>query len=354
MLIATLTQLKREVGWPYRRLCGFLEVPYGSFRRWKQRCEQGEPVRIPPGPKKVAPLPLEELRGAVAHLHHGPERSRGVGALYRRYHTQVSRRELVALIEAVRRALAQERQATLRHVTWHVPGVIWSLDDAELVRGDSPLLRLHQVQDLASRDTFPPWVGARILGATVAQRLEALFRQYGPPLVLKRDNGGNLNQQAVDEVLARHLVMPLNSPPHSPPDTGGMEHAVGELQGPLVAQLLTRGPLPPAEVQHWAELLAHQLNHRPRPSLQGEVACRVFQDARAALKPYTLRKRREFFEEINDLTRMLLQAQGVCTQRQADTVRRLAVEAWLQKEGVIRITQHHRVSPIFPEKIAHN
>ena len=49
-----------------------------------------------------------------------------------------------------------------------------------------------------------------------------------------------------------------------------------------------------------------------------------------------------------------LQAQGVCTQRQADTVRRLAVEAWLQKEGVISITQNHRVSPIFPEKIAHN
>ena len=65
MLIPTLTQLKREVRWPYRRLCRVLEVPYGSFRRWKRRCEQGEPVRIPPGPKKVAPLSLDELRGAV-------------------------------------------------------------------------------------------------------------------------------------------------------------------------------------------------------------------------------------------------------------------------------------------------
>ena len=219
---------------------------------------------------------------------------------------------------------------------------------------DAVSARRHQVQDLASRYKFPPWVGARILGATVAQRLEALFRQYGPPLVLKRDNGGNLNQQAVDEVLARHLVMPLNSPPHYPPYNGGMEHAVGELKGPLVAQLRASGPISPAEVQKRAELLAHELNHRPRPSLQGAVACRVFQDARAALKPYTLRKRREVFEAINDLTQMLLQAQGVCTQRQADTVRRLAVETWLQSNGVITITQHKRVSPIFPEKIAHN
>ena len=103
-----------------------------------------------------------------------------------------------------------------------------------------------------------------------------------------------------------------------------------------------------------AELLAHELNHRPRPSLQGEVACRVFQDARAALKRYTLRKRREFFEEINDLTQMLMQAQGVCTQRQAGTVRRLAVETWLQRNGIITITQSHRVSPIFQKEIAHN
>ena len=354
MLIATLTELKRAVHWPYRRFCRFLEVPYGSFRRWKRRCEQGEPVRIPPGPKKVTPLSRGELRGEVEHLHHGQERSRGTGALYRRHHARVSRRELAALIEAVRREVIEQRQAALRHVTWHVPGLVWSFDDAELVRGASPLLRLHQVQDLASRYKFPPWVGERILGEAVAQRLEALFRQYGPPLVMKRDNGGNLNQQAVEEVLARHLVMPLNSPPHYPPYNGGMEHAVGELKGPLVAQLLAGGPIPPAEVQKWAELLAHELNHRPRPSLQGEVACRVFQDARAALKPYTLRKRREFFEEINALTQMLRQAQRVCTQRQADTIRRLAVEAWLQKEGVISITQNHRVSPIFPEKIAHN
>ena len=75
---------------------------------------------------------------------------------------------------------------------------------------------------------------------------------------------------------------------------------------------------------------------------------------RIQVKRCTLRKRREFFEEINDLTQMLMQVQGVCTQRQADTVRRLGVEAWLQKNDVITITQNHRVSPIFLEKIAHN
>jgi hypothetical protein len=121
--------------------------------------------------------------------------------------SQVSRRDLQALTDTVRRELAQQRQAELRHITWHVPGLVWSLDDAELARLAHHPLRLHQVQDLASRDTFTPWVGERVLGETVAVRLEPLFWQHGPPLVLKRDNGSHLNQPAVDEVLARYLVM---------------------------------------------------------------------------------------------------------------------------------------------------
>ena len=44
MVVTTLTQLKRHVRWPYRRLCRFLGVPYGSFRRWKHRLERGQPA----------------------------------------------------------------------------------------------------------------------------------------------------------------------------------------------------------------------------------------------------------------------------------------------------------------------
>ena len=133
-----------------------------------------------------------------------------------------------------------------------------------------------------------------------------------------------------------------------------MERAVRELKAPLRAKLRASGPLPPAEVQHWAELLVHELNHRPRRSLQGQVACRVFQDAWPVLQAYTLRKRREVFDEVNALTWTLLQAQGVCTQDEVDIIRRVAVQAWLQKHRVITITQNHRVLPVFLQKLAHN
>jgi hypothetical protein len=105
-----------------------------------------------------------------------------------------------------------------------------------------------------------------------------------------------------------------------------MERAVRELKPPLVEKILASGPIPESPVQVWAEVLASELNPRPRRCLDGQVACRVFQDARPALKAYTRRKRREVFDGINDLTRTLIQARAVHTQRQAETARRLAVE----------------------------
>jgi hypothetical protein len=133
-----------------------------------------------------------------------------------------------------------------------------------------------------------------------------------------------------------------------------MECAVRELKTPLVEKILARGPTAESQVQAWAEVLAHELNHRSRDCLNGHVACRVFQDAKPALKAYTLRKRREIFDWINELTRALIQVSPVHTQPQVETARRLAVETWLQRNGVITITQNKKVLPIFLAKSAHN
>jgi hypothetical protein len=354
MTVTTLTRLKQQVRWPYQRLSQSLGLPYASVRRWKHRLEGGQPAIFKPGPRKVAPLKLEELHVHLCRLKHGRQRSRGVGRLYRQYQDQISRRDLQALTRAVRRERTQQRQVELRNITWQVPGLVWSLDNAELARFAHHKLHLHQVQDLASRYKFTPWVGKRVWGETVAVHLEQLFLRHGPPLVLKRDNGSNLNQQAVDEVLARYLVMPLNSPPYYPPYNGGMECAVRELKTPLVEKILAHGQIPQSQVQTWAELLAHDLNHRSRPSLHGHVACRVFQDAKPALKAYTLRKRREIFDWINELTLTLIPVWPVHTQRQAETAWRRAVETWLQRNGVITITQNPKVLPSFLGKNAHN
>jgi len=354
MIITTLRQLKQQVHWPYERLCASIGLSYASFRRWKRRLDCGQPAFLKPGPHKVAPLRLEELRAALYHLNHGHQRSCGIGMVCWQYRDQISRRDLQVLTRAMRRELAHQYQEELRHITWKIPGLVWSLDDAELARFARHKLYLHQVQDLASRYKFTPWVGERVLGETVAGHLEQLFLRYGPPLMLKRDNGSNLNQQTVDALLACYRVIPLNSPPHYPPYNGGIECAMREMKTPLREKILANGPIAESQVQSWAEILASELNHRPRGCLDGQVACRVFHDTESVRKAYTLRKRRKIFDWINELTRALIQVSAVQTQRQAEAARRLAVETWLQRNGVITITRNKIVLPIFPEKNAHN
>jgi hypothetical protein len=68
----------------------------------------------------------------------------------------------------------------------------------------------------------------------------------------------------------------------------------------------------------------------------------------------TRRKRREAFDWINELTGLLIQAWTVQTPRQEETARRLAVQTWLQRNGLLSVSHNPKVLPIFPEQIAHN
>ena len=54
------------------------------------------------------------------------------------------------------------------------------------------------------------------------------------------------------------------------------------------------------------------------------------------------------------MTTTLIGAWGVHRLRQAKTARRLAVDTWVQTNGVIAITQGRKVLPVFLDQIAHN
>jgi len=53
-----------------------------------------------------------------------------------------------------------------------------------------------------------------LTGKEIAANLEKLFRMFGLPLLLKRDNHGNLNRSEVNGVLKIYFVIPINSPPY--------------------------------------------------------------------------------------------------------------------------------------------
>ena len=100
------------------------------------------------------------------------------------------------------------------------------------------------------------------------------FTRFGPPLFIKRDNGGNLNHTSVNEVLEEMSVIPINSPCHIASYNGAIEHSQGELKTWL--RKWKDNAKSKRELAVQVENAAHALNHRPRRSLFGKNACRKY------------------------------------------------------------------------------
>jgi hypothetical protein len=332
---------------PYRQVCGLIRVPYSSFMRLRRRRRSSEALINRPGPAKVRPQSFAQLTEEISHLQHGIKRTAGTGKLYAAYAADISRRDFEEMVSRARHEAYSAHRRNLRRIQWHVPGVVWAIDPTEYVQADpfGKSIFITNMQDLASRYKFPPLCGAYPLGKEVAAHLKRQFDAFGAPLFLKRDFGSNLNCQEVDDVLDEYCVLALNSPAYYAPYNGGIEAANGELKNCIRQKLL---PLNNCQREHfkaYAEAAAHELNHKIRRSIGKMNACQTFFGTK---KSFTKNERRDVFLWINDLQKDILQEKGSCvTQQDFYVARRIAVEAWLQKESYITITQNGKVSPTF-------
>lgn len=335
-------------------------TPLRSLRRWRGRQRQGAPLLSFPGPGKVAPLELETLIADLLSLAHGRHRTAGTGALYERFRDQLSRRVIGELAELLRHEHWRRVAAEQRRIAWLTPGLVWSMDDMEMSAAELGLtvpgkFFWNQVRDLASRYQFEPLISKVLaIGASVAERLRALFDKYGPPLVIKLDNHGNLNNAPVAAVLAEYMVIPLNSPPHYPPYNGSMEKGQDEFQRALKPKLIGRQwPMLTDEgamnvLQLGSEVAVHDLNLRLRPCLKGVSARHYFEVGERDRKEYYDRnKRREVFDEIRAMASLAMAETGLTDQRVADAAWRLAVETWLRREGHIAVSVGGKVLPYY-------
>ena len=293
-------------------------------------------------------------------LAHGRHRTAGTGALYERFRDQLSRRVIGELAELLRHEHWRRVAAEQRRIVWLTPGLVWSMDDMEMLAAELGLMLTgkffwNQIRDLASRYQFEPLTIITLAtGAIVAERLRAMFAKYGPPLFLKLDNHGNLNNGWVHAALGEHLVIPLNSPPHYPPYNGAMEKGQDEFQRVLKSKFLGRKwPVMTDEeavsiLQLGAEGAAHDLNQRPRPCLQGASARHCFEVGKRDRKDYYDRnKRREVFDELRAMASLAMAETGLTDQRAADAAWRLAVETWLRREGHITVSVGGKVLPYY-------
>jgi hypothetical protein len=301
-----------------------------------------------PGPKKVEALDLESLRDEIRILRHGRKRTEGTGELYRRHGRSISRRDLHGLVAQERREKNRERDRIYHRVKWKVPRLIWATDDTEYHPfKEYPKAYLHNVQDLGSRYKFEPLVGVNLAhGPQVARHLNTLFESHGPPLFLKRDNGGNLNHHIVEELLEAFLVIPVNSPCYYPQYNGGIEAGQREIKRRLSQHDHT--PTPFLAIQ--ADLDVQALNHQPRRCLRNHTSCQVFASGRNLARTFTRRKRKEVYNWIREKTLEMIDDNSYDDR----TAWRLAVETWLLDNGFIALSKKREVLPSFPEIRPHN
>jgi transposase InsO family protein len=344
-ILHQLDLMKNQSHTPWRQLCQ--PVPYSSLMRWRQRQRQGLPVWQCPGPKKTVPLNWSEFYPLLRQLAHGRCRTHGTTELYARFAASLSRRQLGGLVQDFRR----EQLHAMKHIHWLWAGLAWSCDATEYGPAGTLII---PVQDLASRYRFTPLVTNRLDGRQIAAHLEHLFRQHGAPLFLKRDNGSPFNHHAVDELLARFGVLPLNNPPHFPRYNGGMEKGIRDFKAAL-DQRQQRHVAVPNDFVLAVELTAHELNHQPRRCLNGRCACAVFHDATQRLR-WSRRQRQTIF-------RLLLHHFGVMSgkttnahHRAPATIWRVTVESWLRCQGLIAVRQNQKpnVSPSLSKLWSHN
>lgn len=340
MLVELVEQAKVQVGWSTRRVTKAAGICRSSFSRWRGRVRGQEPCVQTPGPKKDVQIDMEALLAEVRQLEHGRHRSKGTTALYRKHQAEMSRRQLQKVVKEERQRVNAGRWIKLRTIAWQVPGMAWAMDTTQIDR-----VQLQQVQDLASRYKYEPFVAASVYGEQVAEQLERLIGIYGPPLILKRDRGGNLRHGAVEAVLRKHLIVPLDSPPRWPAYNGAIEYAQREMKELLEARYPAAN-----RVLACCSTAAQELNHHPKPCLNGQTPCAVLETGRERMRAYTRQKRKEVIDWIKNEALGILGAMGgsLTSVRAQGAAWRRAVETWLHQNGAITVSVNGSVLPSYP------
>lgn len=208
-----------------RAIADALRLAPRTMRHWKQQWQK-QRLKASPRGRPPARSSRQERKAVLQLLHtSGPDLSL---AALRAQFPHMRRAELRRLLRRYRQESRRQRAARPQCLYWFCPGSVWAVDFVEQLGGLSWVL---SVRDLASRWQLLWRSVDSPNAATVTAAYEELFREHGPPLVMKSDNGSGFIAVETVELLARHGVTPLFSPPRRPQYNGGCERGGGMLKG---------------------------------------------------------------------------------------------------------------------------
>ena len=230
------------------RAAAQLQIVPRTLRWWRQGqrrtaeravCQNRETLRS----GRLAPLFLFAYRGRPLLEIDVPTRNQIYGFLHRVTGPAIGLPALQALFRNVPRCILEDllgryrcvwRERYAEHgfeLTWHYAGTVWAMDFTEPLQPiDGVFPYLLAIRDLASHCQLA-WRPVR--GETaqdVLPVLRELFADYGPPLVLKSDNGSGFIAAALHDLLGEAAVAQLFSPVRRPQYNGALERSNGVLK----------------------------------------------------------------------------------------------------------------------------
>jgi len=263
-------------------------------------------------------------------------------------HTVISRRHWQELVGGQRRQYRRHQRQSLKRIQWREPNLAWAIDATQIFH--DPLggkVIDVVVQDLATGFRFEPLLDFIVTGHETTQFLKKLFAQHGPPLFLKRDNGGIFNTPEVNQLLARFGVIPLNSPVGYPQYNGAIERGIGETKRALSKLVPSVAKLSLEEPRPLFRFVTLKCNFAPRKSLGYRTAAKVYTET--SKTRWNRRKRQHIFAWIGARAKRILSAMENPNHRDLKRAWRRSAEAWLRCQGLIQVSINKQpVTPFLP------
>lgn len=343
-----ITTTHKEHRIPVKRQCRFHGIAFRQIHRWlnppepdaEQSCAEVDMV-------------LEEFRKLMQveldwiPLTHTARRSYGSGKLHARLKGRMPRRRIQQTINDERKSFNRDTRAGYTRLSWKGAMSCWAMDDTHIYTDQNGVKQwIHNIKDLTSQYILPPVTGAQMTGEQVAENLRKLFKRFGAPLVLKRDNGPNLCNAAVNNVLDEFGVIPLTSPAYYSRYNGSIEQANGRLKERI--KVLTEEYKCEVNKQTAAilsALAAHDENTHCKRSINRQTPSYQFFKTNKNAPGKSVR--REVMNDIKQYIQLLTEEYSPSTKSEKNSVKRKAVEAVLEKRGYINVTQSQGVLPLF-------
>lgn len=209
-------------------VCSRLHLSGRTLCRWRHLAHRS-PSPLPRGRPCKHSSPSD--RRAVLQCFEHEDPYMGLPSLRDKF-PSLPRCELADLQADYRQYFRATHRLSQEVLTWLVPDTVWAMDHSwppgHTIDGIPS--EAFAVRDLGSGMQLAWEAVPDETALTTAAVLERLLREYGPPLVLKSDNGSPFISGELAALLATHHVVWLPSPPKTPRYNGGCEAGNGTMK----------------------------------------------------------------------------------------------------------------------------